>query len=113
MSPSKEKDVKKKLEDVWKKEMIRVQHIPNGWLEKRATLGKGTVKLLGTMDTEEMMDFIKGFGIDVEVFQEMSPDYKQIRDVYNAITVFRFAVNVLKDLKEHMTLFKNFKEWRN
>lgn len=113
MSPAKEKDIKERLTEAWTKEMIRIQYIPNGWVEKRATLGKGTVKLLGTLDTEEMIDFIKGFGIDVEVFQEMNPDYKQIRDVYNAITVYRFAVNVLKDLKEHMILFKNFKEWRN
>lgn len=113
MSPSKEEEIKKHLEDVWEKEAIRVSYIPNGWIEKRVTLGKGTPRLLGTLDTKEMMDFIKDFGIDIDVFKAMNPDYKQIKDVHNAITVYRFAVNVLKDLKDHMNLFKSFKEWRN
>jgi len=113
MSPAKEKDVKDKLTEVWTKEMIRVQHIPNGWVEKRATLGKGTGKFVGTLDAEEMMDLIKSFGIDLDVFKAMNPDYKQIKDIHNAITVYRFAVNVLRDLRDHMNLFKSFKEWRN
>ncbi len=113
MSPKKEEEIKKHLEEVWEKEAIRVSYIPNGWVEKRATLGKGTVKLFGMLDIKEMMDYIESFGIDVKVFQKMNPDYNQIRDVYNAITIYRFAVNILKDLKEHMTSFKNLKEWRN
>ncbi len=113
MNSEKEKEIKKHLEEVWEKEMIRVSYIPNGWTEKRATLGKGTVKLLGDPDTQEMLDLIKSFGIDMDVFKAMNPDYKQIKDVHNAITVYRFAVNVLKDLKDHMNLFKSFKEWRN
>jgi len=113
MNPKKEKEIKKHLEEVWEKEMIRVSHIPNGWIEKRATLGKGTVKLLGELDAKEMFDLIKSFGIDIDVFKEMNPDYKQIKDIHNAITVYRFSVNVLKDLKEHMQMFKSFKEWRS
>ena len=113
MSPAKEKDIKDKLTKVWEKEMIRVQHIPNGWLEKRVTLGKCTVKIQGTMPLQKMLDTIEDFGIDMNTLKKMEPDYDQVNAIHGAIKAYRIAVRYLRELKEHMSTFDNFKWWDN
>lgn len=113
MDALKEKEIKDKLEEVWMKEAIRVSHIPNGWIEKRVTLGKGILKNQGIAKVDKMLDTIKDFGIGLDNLGSMNPDYDQINDIYQAIQSYRIAVRLLKELKEHMDTFQNLKEWRN
>ena len=113
MSPAKEKDINDELTKVWKKEMIRVQHIPNGWLEKRVTLGKCPVKLQGTESLREMLNIIEDFGVDIKTLKKMEPNYDLIHEIYEAIKAYRLAVRYLRELKEHMGTFDNFKWWEN
>lgn len=113
MSPAKEKDIKDKLTEVWKKEMIRVQNIPNGWIEKRLTLGKGIAKSNGTESIQKMLDVLEDFGIDIQLLKEMKADYDQIQEIYNAVIDYRISLKILRELKDHMTLFRDFKEWRS
>ena len=113
MSPAKEKDIKDRLTKVWEKEMIRVQHIPNGWLEKRVTFGKCTVKIQGTESLQKMLDTLEDFGIDMNTLKKMEPDYHLIFEIYEAVRVYRLAVRYLRELKEHMSTFDNFKWWEN
>jgi len=113
MDSVEEKDIKDRLTEVWKKEMIRVQNIPNGWIEKRITLGRGILKNQGIAKVDEMLDTIKDFGIGLDDLGSMNPDYDQINDIYQAILSYRIAVRLLKRLKEHMETFQNLKDWRN
>jgi len=108
-----EEKIRKKLEKAWTKEAIRVSHIPNGWIEKRVTLGRGILKNQGSDDMDEMFDTIEDFGISMDSLSSMNPDYDQINDIYQAILSYRTAVRLLKRLREHMDTFQSLKEWRN
>lgn len=112
MSPAKEKDIKEKLTDTWKKEMIRVSHIPNGWLEKRVTFGSCPIKIQGIIPLEVMYDTLDEFGMDIKILKEMKPTYDQIHEVYEAVKIYRIAVRYLKNLKEHMSTSSS-KWWEN
>ena len=113
MDALKEKEIKDRLEEVWMKEAIRVSYIPNGWIEKRVTLGKGIGKNLGMIDVDSMLDTIADFGINLDDLGGMNPDRTTIEGIYRAIESYRMGVRYLRDLKEHMGTFNNFKEWRN
>jgi len=112
MDSAREKDIKDKLEDVWKKEAIRVSNIPNGWVEKRVTLGKGIGKNQDMIDVDDMLDVISDFGINLDTLGEMNPDQKEIEEIYQAITWYRKGVRYLKDLRNQMGT-QNFKSWRH
>ncbi len=112
MDSAKEKDIKDRVTDVWKKEMIRVQNIPNGWTEKRVTLGNGLTNYR-EKKLEKMLKVIEDFGIKVEILKAMEPTYDTICQVYESIKAYRLAVRYLKELKEHMGTFINFKGWRD
>lgn len=113
MDSAKEKDIKDRLTDVWHKEMIRVSHIPNGWIEKRVTLGKGLGKNLGMIDVDSMLDVISGFGINIDALGEMNPDQREIEEIYQAIIWYRKGVRYLKDLRDQMGSHQDFKNWRH
>ena len=113
MDSAKEKDIKDKLEDVWKKEAIRVNNIPNGWVEKRVTLGKGIGKNNGMIDVDDMLDVIADFGINLDTLGEMDTDQKEIEEIYHAITWYRKGVRYLKDFRNKMGTHQNFKGWRH
>lgn len=113
MDSAREKDIKDKLEDVWKKEAIRVSHIPNGWVEKRVILGKGVGRNNGMIYVDDMLDVIADFGINLDTLGEMNPDQKEIEEVYQAIIWYRKGVVYLKDLKRKMGTHQNFKGWRH
>ncbi len=113
MDSAREKDIKDKLTDTWKKEMIRVQNIPNGWIEKRITLGKGIGKNNGMINADDMIDVIADFGINLDTLGEMNPDQKEIEKIYQAIIWYRHGVRYLKDLKNQMGAHQNFKGWRH
>ena len=113
MDSAKEKDIKDKLEAIWMKEAIRVSQIPNGWIEKRVTLGKGLGKNLGMIDIDSMLDVIADFGINLDYLGEMNPDQREIEEIYQAIMWYRKGVRYLKDLKNHMGTHQNFKGWRH
>jgi len=108
-----EQAVKDKLWELWKKEAVRVKKLPNGWIEKRVTLGKGILKNQGTAKVDKMMDAIVDFGIDLSRLGAMNPDYDELNEIYQAILGYRRAIRFLKNLKDHMETFQNFKEWRN
>ncbi len=113
MDSAREKDIKDELEAVWTKEAIRVSHIPNGWIEKRVTLGKGLGKNLGMIDIDSMLDVIADFGINLDYLSEMNPDQREIEEIYQAIIYYRKGVRYLKDLKHQMGTNQNFKGWRH
>ncbi len=113
MDSAKEKDIKDELTRVWKKEMIRVQNIPNGWIEKRVTLGIGIGKNSNMIDVDDMLDVIADFGINMDSLGEMNPDQREIEKIYQAIMWYRKGVRYLKDLKNQMGTHQNFKGWRH
>jgi len=113
MDTAKEKDIKDKLTDTWKKEMIRVSNIPNGWVEKRVTLGKGIGKNQDMIDVDDMLDVIADFGINIDHLGEMNPDQREIEEIYQAIIWYRKGVTYLKNLKNQMGTNQNFKGWRH
>ena len=102
MDTAREKDIKDRLTDTWKKEMIRVQNIPNGWIEKRITLGKGIGKNNGMINTDGMLDLIADFGINLDTLGDINPKQKEIEEIYQAIVFYRQGVKYLKELKNKM-----------
>ncbi len=113
MDTAKEKDIKDKVTEAWTKEAIRVSYIPNGWIEKRVTLGKGIGKNLGMINVDSMLDVIADFGINLHELGDMNPDPREIEEIYQAITWYRKGVRYLKDLKNQMGTHQSFKNWRH
>ncbi len=102
MDSAKEKDIKDRLADVWKKEMIRVSHIPNGWIEKRVRLGMGIIKNQNMINIDGMLDVIADFGVNLDTLGDMNPNQKEIEEIYQAIVFYRQGVKYLKELKNRM-----------
>ena len=106
------KDIKKRLWKAWEKEAIRIKPIIGSWERRRVYLGKCSFKIQGIVPIHEIFNTIEDFGINSQALKEMDPKYDELFEIYEAIKSYRLAIRYLKDLKEHMGTFQNFKEWR-
>jgi len=107
-----EEELKQKLFDLWKKEAVRVRKHNSGWKSKKISLGYGIMKNKNKPRMQKILDTIEDFGISVEALMHMKPSYDRLFEIYESITVYRYAIRYLRNLKEHMETFQNFKEWR-
>jgi len=107
-----EEKIKAKLFEVWKKEAIRVYKHNNGWERRRINLGKSLIMHKNQPRMQKMWDTIEDFGISLKALMPMKPSYDKLFEIYESIIVYRYAIRYLRDLKEHMETFQNFKEWR-
>jgi len=101
-----EETVKKKLFELWKKEVIRIEPLNGGWERRRINLGKGVMKIQGITPVYDMIATIEEFGIPNAKLKEHNLGYDEIFEVYEAIKAYRLSVRFLKDLKMKFDLFK-------
>jgi MoaA/NifB/PqqE/SkfB family radical SAM enzyme len=107
-----EDKIKAKLFEVWKKEAIRVRKHNNGWEHRHINLGKGLIMHKNQPKIQKMLDTIEDFGISLKALMPMKPSYDKLFEIYESIIVYRYAIRYIKDLKNRMETFQNFKEWR-
>ena len=98
-----EEEMKVDLYNFWFKEMIRVSEIPNGWTEKRVTLGKRCPTHTPNMTPiQEQIDTIESFGIPMDKLQELHLSRDEVSKVHNSIVTYRNMVNYLKGIRDRM-----------